>query len=121
VCRTLLAVTTVVVAAAASNLDSSKRNVYRVTYHGNVASDAQVRAMLAELDKLGTLNESRLKQWLPANFKRFGIKAESVKKTVALPAGEAGRETAILLLSNPDDEAQSRATTVKSGKSNSSD
>jgi ethanolamine utilization protein EutA (predicted chaperonin) len=120
-CLALLTATAAVASAAAINLNFSKSNVYRVTYHGDVASGAQVRAMLGELDKLGTLDESRLKQWLPANFKRFGIKAESVRRAVILPAGEAGRETAILLLSNPDDEARARAITVKSSTSNSTE
>jgi hypothetical protein len=31
------------------------------------------------------------------------------------------KETAIILLTDPADEAEARATTVKSGKSNSSD
>ena len=120
-CLELLAASALVASAAAINLNSSKSNVYRVTYHSDVATDAQIRAMLAELDKVRTMDEARLKQWLPANFRRFGIDAAKVRKTVILPPGEAGTETAILLLSNPADEAQARATSVKSSKSNSSD
>jgi len=121
VCAALLVGSTVVVSDAAVNLNTSRSNAYRVTYHSDVASDAQVRAMLAELDKLGPIDQEKLKQWLASNAKRFGIKTDLVRKTVILPAGEAGRETAILLLSNPDDEARARATTVKPSTSNSSE
>jgi hypothetical protein len=117
----LLLAAAVTVSAATSNLNLSKSNIYRLTYHANILPEAQAKAMLAELDRLGPLDEARLKQWLPANFRRFGIKPELVKKLVILPPGAAGKETAILLLSNPADEAQAMAATVKSSKSNSSD
>jgi hypothetical protein len=106
---------------ATSNLNLSKSNIYRLTYHSGILSAAQAAAMLAELDKLGPIDEARLKAWLPANFRRLGIKPELVKKVVILAPGQAGKETAILLLSDPADEARALATTVKSSKSNSSD
>ena len=107
--------------AATSNLNLSKSNLYRLTYHANLLTEVQAKALLAELEKLGPMDEARLKMWLPANFRRFGIKPELVKKLVILAPGKAGREAAILLLSDPADEARAMATTVKSGKSNSSD
>ena len=107
--------------AATSNLNLSKSNIYRLTYHANLLTEVQAKALLAELEKLGPMDEARLKMWLPANFRRFGIKPELVKKLVILAPGKAGREAAILLLSDPADEARAMATTVKSGKSNSSD
>ena len=107
--------------AATSNLNLSKSNIYRLTYHTNIATGPQAAALLAELDKLGPMDVERLKQWLPANFKRFGIEPRLVKKTVILPAGKAGKEAAIILLSDPADEAKAVETTVKSSKSNSSD
>ena len=107
--------------AATSNLNLSKSNLYRLTYHANLLTEVQAKALLAELEKLGPMDEARLKMWLPANFRRFGIKPELVKKLVILAPGKAGREAAILLLSDPADEAKAMATTVKSSKSNSSD
>jgi len=107
--------------SAAVNLNSSKSNVYRLTYHADLLTGEQAEAMLAALDKLGPLGEKKLKMWLAANFKRFGVKPEAVKKTLVLPPGKAGSGTAIILLSNPDDEARALAATVKSSKSNSSD
>ena len=117
----VLAAAALTAAAATSNLNLSKSNLYRLTYHANLLTDAQARSLLAELDRLGPMDEARLKQWLPANFRRFGIKPDLVKKMVILPPGQAGREAAILLLSDPADEAKAMATTVKSSKSNSSD
>jgi hypothetical protein len=111
----------VTVSAATSNLNLSKSNLYRLTYHANLLTEAQAKAILAELDTLGPMDEARMKMWLPANFRRFGIKAVLVKKVVILPPGQAGKEAAIILLSDPADEAKALATTVKSSKSNSSE
>jgi hypothetical protein len=66
---------------AATNLNTSRSNIYRMVWADNVGlSQAQATAMLAELDKLGPADEAKLKQWLPANFKRFGIQEARVKK-----------------------------------------
>src|SRR5712692_2081929 len=66
---------------ASINLNSSRSNVYRLVWANNVGlSQAQATTMLAELDKLGPADEGKLKQWLPANFKRFGIQETRVKQ-----------------------------------------
>jgi len=106
---------------ATSNLNLSKSNVYRLTCSSDLATPSQMKAMLADLDKLGPVDEAKLKQWLAANLKRFGIAGDRVKKLVILPRSKAMKETGIILLTNADDEAAARATTVKSSKSNSSD
>jgi hypothetical protein len=108
-------------ALAATNLNSSRRNIYRLTYPSDLVSRDQAKAILAELDKMGPADEAKLKQWLPANFKRFGIAGDRVKKMVVLPRSREMKEIAIILLTNPEDEAAARATTVKSSKSNTSD
>ncbi len=108
-------------AAATSNLNLSKSNVYRLTASSDILTTAQAQAMLADLDTHAPMNEEQLKMWLPANFKRFGINQQLVKKIVILPPGAAGPQTAIILLSDPADEAAARSTTVKSSKSNSSE
>ena len=121
---TLAAIATLFVAAlgwASSNLNSSRSNTFRVTYSADLVGSAQVHQLLAALDKLGPTDEARLKQWLAANFKRYGIAPARVKKLVILPPDKERKETAIILLTNPSDEAQARAVTVKSSKSNSSD
>jgi len=106
---------------ATSNLNLSKSNVYRLTCSSDLATPSQMKAMLADLDKLGPVDEAKLKQWLAANLKRFGIAGDRVKTLVILPRSKAMKETGIILLTNADDEAAARATTVKSSKSNSSD
>ena len=106
---------------SAANLNSSKSNVYRLTYPTDLVSATQVKAMLAELDSLGPADEARLRQWLAANFKRFGIAPDRVKKVVVLPRSREMKEIGIVLLTRVEDEAAAVATTVKSGKSNSSE
>ena len=108
-------------ASAATNLNSSRSNIYRLTYPTDLVSSDQAKAILAELDRMGPADEAKLKQWLPANFKRLGIAPDRVKKVVILPRGREMKEIAIILLTNPEDEAAARATTVKSSKSNSND
>jgi hypothetical protein len=108
-------------AFAASNLNLSKSNIYRLTYSSDLASPAQAKAMLAELDRMGPADEAKLKQWLAANLKRLGIAGDRVRKVVVLPRGKEMKEIGIILLTNPRDEAMAIATTVKSSKSNSSD
>jgi hypothetical protein len=106
---------------AATNLNSSRSNIYRLTYPSDLASPAQAKAILAELDKMGPADEAKLKQWLPANFKRLGIAGDHIKKIIVLPRGKEMREIGIILLTKPEDEAVAIAVTVKSSKSNSSE
>jgi hypothetical protein len=62
-----------------------------------------------------------LKQWLPANFRRFGIAGDQVKKVIILPRDRTMKETGIVLLTRPEDEAAAIAVTVKGSKSNTSE
>lgn len=109
------------VAWASITLNSSRSNIYRLTYPSDLASPAQVKAILADLDKMGPADEAKLKQWLPSNFKRLGIAGERIKKLIILPRGKEMKEIGIILLTKPEDEAAAIAVTVKSSKSNSSD
>ena len=106
---------------ASSNLNSSRSNTFRLTYPGDLVNRDQAKAILAELDKMGPTDETKLKRWLSANFKRFGVAGERVKKLVVLPRSKEMKEIGIILLTNPADEAAAVAVTVKSSKSNSSD
>ena len=116
-----LLVTILSLSWAATNLNSSRSNIYRLTYPTDLVTRTQAQAMLADLDTLGPADEAKLKQWLAANFKRHGIAPNRVKKIVILPKSKELKEVAIILLTNPADEAQAVATTVKSSKSNTSD
>ena len=119
--RVLALMAIAVAASAASNHNMSKTNFYRLTCSGDLASPSQVQALLVELDRLGPADEAKLRQWLPASFKRVGIAGERIKKLVILPRTREMKEVGIILLTRPEDEAAAIATTVKSGKSNSSE
>ena len=106
---------------AATNLNSSRSNIYRLTYSSDLASPDQAKAILGELDKLGPADEAKLKQWLPGTFKRLGIAGDRIKKLIILPRGKEMKEIGIILLTRPEDEAAAIAVTVKSSKSNSSE
>jgi hypothetical protein len=106
---------------ASSNLNSSRSNTFRLTYPGDLVNLDQAKAILAELDKMGPVDEAKLKHWLAANFKRFGIASDRVKKVIVLPRNKERKEIGIILLTRPEDEAAAIAVTVKSSKSNSSD
>ena len=108
-------------AIAAINLNSSKSNVNRLTYQAGLLTEAQAKAMLVELDAMKRPDEAKLKQWLAANFKRFGVEPESVKKIVILPPGNTGTLMTIILLADPTAEAEAVAQTVKGSKSNTSE
>lgn len=108
---------------AATSLNSSRSNIYRLIYDDKVISQAQATALLAELDKLGPADEATLKKWLAANFKRLGIQADRIKEIsirVSNSSDRKGAPTAvkrvdqaspilILLLADPADVAQALA------------
>jgi hypothetical protein len=98
---------------AASNLNSSRSNLYRLTYPTDLVSGAQAKAILVDLDRLGPADEAKLKRWLAANFKRHGIAADRVKKIVILPKSKELREIAIILLTDPADESQAAAAALR--------
>ena len=65
---------------ASISLNSSRSNIYRIVYPADLVSQAQAMALLADLDKLGPADEATLNTWLRANLKRFGIRADRVKR-----------------------------------------
>jgi hypothetical protein len=75
---------------AATNLNSSRSNIYRMVTSSDVASEAQATALLAELDKTGAADEAKLKHWLPANFKKYGFQADHIKKISILMGHQKG-------------------------------
>ena len=112
-CILLGAISSVLVALAslswaATNLNSSRSNIYRVIYDTTVVSPAQASALLSELDKIGPADEAKLKMWLPANFKRLGIQGDRIKK-IAIRKVDKAAPILILLLTNPADEAAALA------------
>ncbi len=108
-----------VAASAATNLNSSRSNIYRLTYPSDLVTRAQARTILGDLDKQGPMDEAKLKHWFAANFRHYGVDGRRVQKLVVMHPDKELKETAILLLTNPADEAEARATTVRGSKSNS--
>lgn len=105
---------------ASINLNSSRSGVYRLVY-ANVVSQAQGDALVKELDKQGSLTEAKAKAWMVNNFKAFGIDGTRVKVIKVLLEQQvncAAPETCKGKYVRPEQQA-ARATTVKSGKSNS--
>ena len=106
---------------AATNLNSSRSNNYRVIYDTTVVSAAQASVLASELDKIGRADEAKLKTWLPANFKRLGIQGDRIKK-ITIRTVDKASPILILLLTNPADEAAALAVSdegVPGGKAGS--
>jgi len=103
------------VSSAMSNLNSSRSNNYRVIYDTTVLSPSQASALLAELDKLGPADEAKLKQWLPANFKKHGIDGGQIKKIIVRPASAGRTSISIIFLKDHADEAQAIAVSDDGG------
>ncbi len=86
------------IAWAASNLNSSRSNIYRVVYDTTCVNPGQAAAIGAALDKAGpTVREDQVAEIL----KRQGVRAGCIKKIVI----RLGPLNAVLLLTNPADEA----------------
>jgi hypothetical protein len=155
----------------ASNLNLSKSNINKLIYPPNTLTEVKAQALLMELEKNNLPDETAMKTWLAANFKRFGVVPDQIKqififsgrqyedctickknctgrcvqdpgsdcvcvshsepnlrtvqtgkavKLIYLSAESMEEATAMELVSDAIVSAK-RATTVKSGKSNSSD
>lgn len=102
----LMAVT---VSRAATNLNSSRSNIYRLIYSSDTVSQAQAAAILADLDAAaqsgGRVN---LQAAVGEALKKQGLDTK-IKKTIIRPASAAGQLDTVIILSNPADEAQAIA------------
>ena len=117
------AITTLLVAMAsmawaATTINTTRSNTFRVTYDTTAVTPAQAAAVLKALDKIGPgVNEATVRRVL----EQQGVNLAPIKKISILPPDKTRYEPLILLLKNPADEAQALAVTVKSTKSNSSE
>jgi hypothetical protein len=94
----------------AGTIKTTKSNTFRFVY--DEMTSAQAAALGAELDKTPRVDEAAVRKalqklFIPTNFKLISIRP--------------GKPITVLLLTNPADEAEAMATTVKSSKSNSSE
>ena len=103
---TVLFVTMVSIAWTATNLNSSKSNIYRAVYDSAAVTPAQAAAILKELDKFGPGVDGAT---VSKVLEQHGVKAGLIKKISIRPPERTRKETLILLLSNPADEAQALA------------
>jgi hypothetical protein len=95
---------------AATNLNSSKSNVYRLIYPTDTVSPAQAAAILADLDAATQQSQGRvnLEGAVSQALTKQGLGTQ-IKKTIIQPAGATRPLTTIIILSNPADEAQALA------------
>jgi hypothetical protein len=100
----------VLISHAATNLNSSKSNVYRLIYSTDTVSPAQAAAILADLDAATQQSQGRinLEGAVSEALTKQGL-GTRIKKTIIQPAGATRPLTTIIILSNPADEAQALA------------
>ncbi|MGH7800414.1 MAG: hypothetical protein ACREOW_07255 [Thermodesulfobacteriota bacterium] len=91
------------VAWAAINLNSSKSNIYRVTYDTTAVTPTQAAAVLQELGKIGPgVNEATVRKLL----QQQGVNLSLIKLIRIIPAAQRReRIPAILILTDPAHEA----------------
>ncbi len=100
----------VLISQAATNLNSSKSNVYRLIYPADTVSQAQAAAILADVETATQQSQGRinLEGAVSQALTKQGLGTQ-IKKTIIRPASVAGQLTTIIILSNPADEAQAIA------------
>lgn len=84
---------------AATNLNSSRSNIYRLVYSADGMTLTQAAGLGVELDKTPLVDEAAVRKalqklFIPTNFKLIRI----------IP----GKPTTVLLLTNPADEAEAK-------------
>jgi hypothetical protein len=91
-------------AGASINLNSSRSNIYRLTYSTTLVTPAQAAAILADLDKTPGMDEVALKRALPQILKKNGVDPAHVKKTLIRPGDKERKSMSVIILDRPDDE-----------------
>ncbi len=92
-------------AGGATNLNSSRSNIYRLTYSTSLVTPAQAAAILADLDKTPGMDEAALKRVLPQILKKNGVDPARVKKTLVRPGDKERKSMSVIILDRPEDEA----------------
>jgi hypothetical protein len=94
---------------AATNLNLSRSNSYRLVYPTDLVSDTQAKAILAALDKAGrTVGAVQVTEII----KKQGVQTDHIKKILILPADKPGNQITVILLTNPADATQAREIAV---------
>ena len=88
---------------AATNLNSSRSNIYRLVYDPEVVTPAQAAAILGDLDRIGRVKGAFAETRLLGILKNHGVQVGNIKKIVTREDGT------IILLRNPADLPQAIA------------
>lgn len=91
-------------AEAASNLNLSKSNYFRLTCPTGLVTPAQAAALLADLDKTPALDDVKLQQTIKEALSKRGTDPARVKKILIRPAGNGKRSIILLDSVKPEDE-----------------
>ena len=84
---------------AATNLNTSRSNIYRMVYPTNVVTPAQAAATLRELDQIAPKRDVS-EATLRGALRKSGVPVDRIKKIILRKDGT------IIVLENPADEAQ---------------
>ena len=95
---------------AATNLNSSRSNIYRLIYPSDVVTSSQATSILTDLETATQQSQGRvnLEGMVNQLLTKHGLMTQ-IKKVIIQPADATHSQTRIILLSNPDDEAQALA------------
>lgn len=95
---------------AATNLNTSRSNIYRLVYDTIAVTPAQATTILTELNKIGPgVNEATVRKLL----QKQGVNLSLIQKIDIVPAGQRSEKIpAILILKNPADGPAAREIAV---------
>ena len=68
-----------------SNLNLSKSNINKLVYPGALINAANATLLLKGLENSNLADQAAMKNWLAANFKRFGVDSSKVKQILIFP------------------------------------
>lgn len=97
---------------SATNLNSSKSNIFMLVYPSDVVNNQQAAEILSELETVKKQQQARVS--IDSALKKILEKHsldQKIKKSIIIPPDENQSLTRIILLSNPGDEAQAIAVT----------
>lgn len=92
---------------AATNLNFSRSNIYRVVFPVGAVTSTQAEAILKEIDKSGQVGEAQVRQIL----EKAGVRAASIKKIFWQPPGKTSKLPTLFLLTDPTQEPAAIAVT----------
>ena len=89
-------------AVAAISLNSSRSNIYRLTFSTTHMTPKQAAAILADLEKTPGMDEAAIKRALPQLLKKNGVDPAKVTDTV-VRRDKGGKTFSLILLDRHED------------------